>query len=613
MKHVLSFLFIISLLTACTPTISGPEPEIVSHSYAATDAPILNPERGFFTPYLLPGNAGFSPVRITGNTLVHLNIRLDDYRERDIPQNVLDGLDVNFQDIRDAGVKAIPRVAYNQGPYPDTEPDASKAWVLRHIEQLAPLFQKHSDVIAWVEAGFIGAWGEWHTSTNGLDNLADKRDILNALLAAIPGRYVQVRYPANIIEMYPEPQDAAKAFVAHHNDCFLSSATDVGTYERDGENTIERDQEYLAKLTMLTPMSGESCAPFPPRSECNSAIREMELLHFSAINEAYHKGILRSWEAGGCMDEIVNRLGYRLSLTRADFNEQVRPGGLLNLKVEIENTGFSAPVNSRPIFIVLQQDASIFLTTLDPLEPRVFHPGTSSFTARLRLPSGLAEGTYHLALWLPDQSESLQNNSLYAIRFANENTWDEATGYNILGQVNVSNSASGSVEKTEFLTVLEMVGGLDVPLPTATAAPLATLAPTSTPQPSDPISGLKADSDSEYLNLEFTFTGALEDYNAFQLFLDTDQNPATGFSVSGLGADFLLENGLLNAYTGSGSDWNWMPLENEIVHLNDEQAARSSVLLADLGNPKALDFAAQLVDTSWNTVFASPKQAITLP
>lgn len=52
----------------------------------------------------------------------------------------------------------------------------------------------------------------------------------------------------------------------------------------------------------------------------------MELLHFSAINEAYHKGILRSWEDGGCMEEINDRMGYRLSLTSADFNEQVRAG-----------------------------------------------------------------------------------------------------------------------------------------------------------------------------------------------------------------------------------------------------------------------------------------------
>jgi hypothetical protein len=453
--HLLLTLMVLPALASCAYDSDTLEPPIVKHTYTATDAPLLNPERGFFTPYTLPGKAGFSPVRLTGNTLVHLNIRLDDYRESDIPQDILDGLDVNFNDIRAAGLKAIFRVAYNQGPYPDSEPDASKAWVLRHIEQLAPLFQKHSDVIAWVEAGFIGAWGEWHTSTNGLENLTDKRDILNALTAAIPNRFVQVRYPANIIEMYPDPQEAVKTRVAHHNDCFLSSDTDVGTYERDGENTIVRDQAYLAELTKFTPMSGETCAPNPPRSECNSALYEMELLHFSALNEAYHKGIIRSWKDGGCLDEITNRLGYRLTLTDATFNEQIRPGGLLDLTVNLKNIGFAAPVNPRPLFVVLQQENSIFLTTLD-LDPRTWQPGDSSFTVKLRLPSNMAEGQYHLALWLPDKAETLQNNPLYAVRFANENIWDEKTGYNLLGQVTVSKSASGKAEKTAFLTVIEL-------------------------------------------------------------------------------------------------------------------------------------------------------------
>jgi hypothetical protein len=455
MRQILALFLFASFLMGCQPASSAPEPALVSHTYLPSDAFILNPERGFFTPYELPGLAGFSPVRITGNTLVHLNIRLDDWRETDIPQDVLDGLDTNFADIREAGLKAIIRFAYNQGPYPDSEPDASKAQVLHHIEQLTPLLQKNADVIAWVEAGFIGAWGEWHTSTNGLDNLTDKRDILMALVAAIPDRYVQVRYPANIIEMYPDPEEAVRARVAHHNDCFLSSDTDVGTYERDGVNTIERDQAYLAELTRFTPMSGETCAPNPPRSECAIATQEMELLHFSAINEAYHKGILRSWEEGGCLEEITRRLGYRLSLTSADFNEQVRPGGLLNLTVNITNSGFAALMNPRPLYVLLQQPNSIFLVQLE-LDPRTWQPGSSSFTASIRLPANLGEGEYKLALWLPDETETLQTNPLYAVQFANEGVWDEATGYNILGKVNVDSSVTGSYQRADFMTVEEL-------------------------------------------------------------------------------------------------------------------------------------------------------------
>jgi hypothetical protein len=292
-----------------------------------------------------------------------------------------------------------------------------------------------------------------------LDNITDKRDILTATVAAIPNRYVQVRYPANIIEMYPDPLEAVKARVAHHNDCFLSSDTDVGTYERDGVNTIERDKKYLAELTRFTPMSGETCAPFPPRSECASAIQEMELLHFSALNEAYHKGILRSWEDGGCLEEIKSRLGYRLALTSADFNQEVRPGGLLNLTVNITNTGFAALMNPRPLYVILVgRDASRippYEVKLE-LDPRTWQPGSSSFTAKIRLPSSVGEGEYDLALWLPDEAETLRENPSYTVQFANEDTWDETTGYNLLGKVRVDSSVTGSYKRVDSLELEEL-------------------------------------------------------------------------------------------------------------------------------------------------------------
>ncbi|MBN8656928.1 MAG: DUF4832 domain-containing protein, partial [Anaerolineae bacterium] len=374
--------------------------------------------------------------------------------ESDLPEELLNGLQTNFDDIREAGVKAIIRFAYNEGPYPDTEPDASKSQILKHIEQLTPLLQTNTDVIAWVEAGFIGAWGEWHTSTNGLDNLQDKQEILNAILAAIPNRFVQVRYPANIIEMYPSPDDAVTTRVAHHNDCFLSSETDVGTYERNGENTIVRDQAYLAELTRFTPMSGETCAPFPPRSECTNAIQEMELLHFSAINEAYHKGIIRSWEEGGCLQEISDRMGYRLALTSADFNEQVRPGGTLNLVVNLENKGFASIINERFLYIVLFNDTERYEVQTS-IDPRAWQPGTSSFNIQLHIPSNTYEGEYQLALWLPDASETLKSNPLYSVHFANENIFDEATGYNSLGVIKVNKNTSGNYQRGDEFEVIK--------------------------------------------------------------------------------------------------------------------------------------------------------------
>jgi hypothetical protein len=615
LQFSLTFFLLSSFLVACQPASSqtGPEPATVTHTYISSDAPLLNPERGFFTPYELPGPVGFSPVRATGNTLVHLNIRLDDWRETDIPQDVLDDLDSNFADIRDAGVKAIVRYSYNAGPYPDTEPDASKTQILRHIEQLTPFLQSNADVIAWLEAGFIGAWGEWHTSTNGLDNLTDKRDILNALIAAIPDRYVQVRYPANILEMYPDPADAAKARVGHHNDCFLSSETDVGTYERDGVFTIERDQAYLSQLTRFTPMSGETCAPNPPRSECTSALHEMELLHFSAINEAYHKGILRSWEEGGCLEDINNRMGYRISLTSADFNEQVRPGGVLSLTVNLQNTGFAAIVNERPLYVVLlpspdgregggEGDLRVQLD----IDPRTWEPGNTTFTTRLHIPSNAVDGEYQLALWLPDAYESLFDNRLYAIQFANENMWDESMGYNILGTISVDKGAGGSYQRGELLDVIESTSSVErsvvslEPIPTpalqATAGEIL-------------ISNIEISNDAENVYLLFDYPSGA--YNAFQIFVDEDQNPQTGYVINGIGAETLFENHTWNLYEGSGSDWKWEPTAL-LIHFEDSGSQVRWSISRKLLHSSRFDVVFQLVDTNWNAVFITSKLTYTL-
>lgn len=612
-KHLACFLFLLLLMSACASPPPGPEPATVLHTYAASNAVRLNPERGFFTPYNLPGPVGFSPVRATGNTLVHLNIRLDDWRESDIPQDVLDELDANFADMRDAGVKAIIRFAYNEGPFPDSEPDASKAQVLRHIEQLTPLLQKNTDVIAWLEAGFIGAWGEWHTSTNGLDNITDKRDILTALVAAIPNRFVQVRYPANIIELYPDPGDAAAARVAHHNDCFLSSDTDVGTYERDGVNTIVRDQKYLAELTRTTPMSGETCAPFPPRSECESALQEMTLLHVVALNEAYHKGILRSWDAGGCMENIKQRLGYRLTLTSAEYNERVRPGGTLDLTVDVQNTGFGNIINERPLYVILFDQDNInqpYQVKLD-IDPRRWGFGNSSFNVKLHIPANIPEGEYQIALWLPDAYESLQGDPRYAIQFANEEMWEEETGFNRIGTFQLDKSAGGISQRGNQFEVIESTALMEGVVPPSSPG----VSPTPTTQSSlrgQMIHNPVLTVDKKDLFVNFEFVGDIASYNGFQVFLDIDQDPGTGLSIEGIGADFLIENGTLNKYAGSDMDWMWRPFEEEIQFSAEGQAARWVLPISTLGNLSKVDAVFQLVDKTWDTSYVTDKATFDL-
>jgi hypothetical protein len=428
--------------------------------FAASEEVLLNPERGFYASTSLVDAPDLSGLRAAGVTLVHSYVRLDAYRTLDLPPTLLTQVAAGFAKAREAGVKVLLRFAYNFGPYPDSEPDAPKSWVLTHIQELKPLLQDNADVIAVVQAGFIGAWGEWHSSTNDLTEPTTRQEILEALLGAVPpSRSVQLRYPPYKRLLYGEALTAAEAFgptpaarVGHHNDCFVSSDDDVGTYPTD---QIDFFRDYVAADSAFVPVGGETCAPSPPRSECPSALAEMQKLHFSYINGEFQSDVLSSWSS--CMTEMQKRLGYRLLLQDAALPSRLRPGGSFTLRATLENRGFAAPFNARPVFVVLRGPGGVRLRAqLQKADPRRWL-GEGHIEARLRVPATLAPGRYRLGLWLPDAAASLQPNSDYALRFANLNVWDEASGENTLGELDIDDSAPGSAldDATTFEVLAE--------------------------------------------------------------------------------------------------------------------------------------------------------------
>lgn len=413
-----------------------------TRSYQPLDTDVLNPERGlrFSLDYLDP-ETDYSTYRLMGVSLVYSYVRLDDYRESDLPPELLENLEKALAAMRQGGIKVVLRFSYNFGPYPDSEPDASLEQILRHIEQLKPVLQRNADVIVWLHAGFIGAWGEWHSSTHGLDrDMNAKRAILEALADALPAdRFILLRYPPDLMTLFPEPLSAEQAFsgsfqarLGFHNDCFLSSDTDVGTYGGNRQSDIA----YLSALTQFVPASGETCQVYPPLQSCEAAIREMETLHWTDLNQSYHKQVIKNWQRAGCLEEIQKRLGYRLVLEEATFNAVAKPGGIVNLSWKMRNEGFASPLNPRPLFLVLDGPANVTLP-LEGIDPRTWLPGEWQLSTSVQLPSDLPAGEYRLALWLPDGYESLRADPRYSIRFANQDVWDETHGWNVLGNVHV--------------------------------------------------------------------------------------------------------------------------------------------------------------------------------
>jgi len=442
-------------------------------TYTASTAVISNPERGFYKH--TSSNSALSETtlanwRLNNNiTLIYREVRLDAFLNAPISAAFLSTMTSDFTKMRNAGIKCILRFAY--GTDQDaSQLDATKALMLSHIQQVKPILQANADVIAVMQAGFIGTWGEWYYTSqsefggwgyNETDlttaNYNNRRDILTAILNALPAnRTVQIRYPAMKQSLYTSTAlSTAQAFnetnvarVAHHNDCFLASATDYGTYENAAV-----EYPYLAQETKFLAMGGETCKLNSPRSDCPTALLEMEKFHWSFLNLDYHASVIDGFEEDNCFTDIQKRLGYRFQLNSAVLPQAASLGSQIAVTLKIKNTGFAAPYNERNAYIILKN-----LTTnqvypiLMATDPRTWlGPNEITISENLTLPSGMTAGNYKMYLSLPDSAPALAAKPEFAIRLANDNVWESVTGYNSLNNtLNVTAGALGTSDHSKL-------------------------------------------------------------------------------------------------------------------------------------------------------------------
>jgi hypothetical protein len=297
---------------------------------------------------------------------------------------------------------------------------------------------RNADVIAVMQAGFVGQWGEWHDSSNGLTGANEERAILSAVLAALPPeRQTQLRFPRDKQRIF---NDQFTPRVGHHDDCFLSNDTDGGTYTpgpiAPWKWLIEADGHSM-------PTGGEACTVTHPRTDCPTALSELAWMHYSFLDRDFNKDVLATWgdDTHGCMPEIQRRLGYRFRLTEAIYDTKVPQNQALHLTFRLHNDGFASPFNARPVFAVLiGPTGARYPFLIAAADPRQWYAGTDPVVLAADLPLSDPSGVprvpagdgYRLALWMPDAAESLRPRWEYSIQLANAGVWDPSTGMNTL-------------------------------------------------------------------------------------------------------------------------------------------------------------------------------------
>ncbi|QRO00674.1 DUF4832 domain-containing protein [Archangium violaceum] len=416
--------------------------------YTASSATLANPERGFYHYTSDCDKTDFVASTLSGYrtnekiTQVFCIFYLSEFKNSPISQAQLDRFQRQANTVRAAGLKMIVRFAYTLSTAGD---DVPLSRVTAHLDQLAPYLSAHSDVIAVVQTGLIGAWGEWYYTQNfgnaGSVSQTDwnnRKAVVDKLLSVLPAtRMVQLRTPKFKRTMYgTSALSAAQAYngtavarIGHHNDCFLASPDDWGTFEN---TTVE--YPYLSAETNYLAMGGETCNFNPPRSDCATALNELASFHYSYLNADYELTVLNGWTNGGCRPEIDRRLGYRFTLVSATFPGTVSRGAAMPVNIQLKNEGWAAPFNPRSVQLVLRNTSSGATYRL-PLsaDPRQWAAGsTVTINQGVTLPATLPAGSYALLLNLPDPAPSLSTRPEYAIQLANQNVWEASTGFNDL-------------------------------------------------------------------------------------------------------------------------------------------------------------------------------------
>ncbi|WP_052056002.1 DUF4832 domain-containing protein [Myxosarcina sp. GI1] len=449
--------FCLSLLLSifvgsCQTASSSTATAIVVYQPSNRDFP--NPERGLFVRYSPLGInprpslqlAQLEKLRQENITLARRIYLISKFREKPLSQTFLNKAEADLATARKAGIKIILRFSYN---WLGGGPDAAKERILAHQEQLKPLLADNYDVIAYMEAGFIGYWGEWNRSSNHLrlDPQARKEILFNALTVLPTQRMVALRYTYYKRDALNSnlPLTSKQAFngsrqarIGAHNDCFLANLDNRGTYNSQDPKAIDWQKNYLNRDNRYLVQGGELCHPEPdnPYDDCPVALQELARMRWSALNVDHNDArvTLANWIEEGCFEEIKKRLGYRFRLVRSEIPISVKRGEAFTLKFEIANDGWASPFNARKLEIILR-DRRTGVEYYFPVreDPRRWLPEKKhEINVVAAIPYDIDPGIYEVLLNLPDPSLKLYNRSEYSIRLANRKVWEQTTGYNSL-------------------------------------------------------------------------------------------------------------------------------------------------------------------------------------
>jgi hypothetical protein len=440
-------------------------------------------------------------------TLTQLYIYLTSFWDVDtISQAGLEHIQQLFDGLREHKVKAILRFAYSRdngyigNGHSGANPDYDR--MMKHIDQLKPLIEKNFDVISFIEAGFMGTWGEWTPSYGGEQN----SNVVKALFSAIPRGYgIVVRYPGTkdgLKSAFSEWDFNSRIGLA--NDYFTAGLKNCGSSDiclGSDEYWKVADGSFTVFMRGEVPYNEGPPWGFDIFMGMDRMLRYLKDHHYTTMDITQNfKDNITYWKTLKVYPELLKKynvffddsyfedengatvarsfyqftrdhLGYRLNLLPA--STVAIANDTLTYDLKITNTGFATVLNPRPVYLALIDEAGKIVKEerLSAVNPRAWQPWakgdsavllTHDISGNLPLPAALPNGLYKVGLWMPDSFPSLQYNPAYCIKLATDNQaathWTDASNtrtVNIVGKARVGEAPGNGNGATAIPTAPE--------------------------------------------------------------------------------------------------------------------------------------------------------------
>ncbi len=392
---------------------------LVRQNVDTTDAmtTLGNYDRGFYTPQVLHLKpSGGKPIENPSSKLLHLRAEISEFssnawlgidttggkkdttwgKNQDLTEDALNVLQTTFDNIRENKGFVIVRICYDPWYNGRSNVTPEHKWVMRHVEQLAPVLSKNTDVIVALEMGMHGAYGEMHSDTNiTYDRIAEATNLM--LRNTPPELKILTRtgnYCAKVLgfdnwgvdfnidgEKFAEIAKAkgdTMYRVGMFNDGYLGTQYDYGTWGADCNTSICREEgvAWLEKYGINTPYGGEALTTASGYQVINTPeflAYEGFRTHTSYLNIQWNYNLINSWKATlfkqkdfdydpARVDSLTgfkyinDHLGYRFVLRESWLSDTVGDDNMLRAKLRIQNVGFGNLTWKAPVRLAVLED-----------------------------------------------------------------------------------------------------------------------------------------------------------------------------------------------------------------------------------------------------------------